>query len=263
MNHPLSPSQTVAVDYYQLSHPPQAQTIEVITETLVSLYVNGVEMVTFACMPTLQRELALGFLLNEGIIESLAEVGAAYLCAAGACVDVWLHHAARAPSRHILTSGCAGGVTFDDLQRALPPIESPITLSIETAIASLKTLQEAAPLHRLTGGTHTSGLFKNGQLVALVEDIGRHNTLDKLRGDCALRGLDTRDSIVVTTGRVSSEMLNKAAHMGCPVIVSRTTPTSLAIHMAQAWNITLIGYVRGNRATVYTGAQRIIRHYRE
>lgn len=256
MNHPLPPSQTVAVDYYQLSHPHQAQTIEVITETLVSLYVNGAEMVTFACTPTLQRELALGFLLNEGIIESLAEVGAAYLCAAGACVDVWLHHAARAPGRHVLTSGCAGGITFD-LQRALPPIESQITISIETAIAHLRTLQKAAPLHRLTGGTHTSGLFKNGQLVALAEDIGRHNTLDKLRGDCAQRGLETQDSVLVTTGRISGEMLNKAARMGCPVIVSRTTPTSLAIHMAQAWNITLIGYVRGNRATVYTGAQRI------
>lgn len=257
MTPPPPPRQIVAVDYYQLPNPPKTQTIEVITETLMTLYVNGAEMVTFACTPTLQKELAVGFLLNEGVISDASEVGALHLCAAGSCVDVWLHHAARAPVRSIFTSGCAGGITFDDLPRALPPIESQIAIAIETAIAHLRTLQTAAPLHRLTGGTHTSGLFKTGQLVALAEDIGRHNTLDKLRGDCALRGLDTQNNILVTTGRVSSEMLNKARRMGCPIVVSRTTPTSLAIQMAQAWNITLIGYVRGNRATVYTGAQRI------
>jgi FdhD protein len=249
--------ETFEVTYGLPSHQTLKKEIEIIAEALVGLYVNGAEMVTFACTPTMQKELAVGFLLNEGIIESMGEVGAAHLCASGLCVDIWLHHAARAPTRRILTSGCAGGVTFDDLARTMPPLESNVTLPMERLWACLKTLQEAGPLYRRSGGVHASGLFKEGQLVSIAEDIGRHNTLDKIRGDCALRGIETRDGILATTGRVSSEMLNKAARMGCPIVISRTSATSLSVQMARAWNITLVGYVRGNRATVYSGEERV------
>jgi FdhD protein len=87
--------------------------------------------------------------------------------------------------------------------------------------------------------------------------VGRHNTLDKLRGLALLQGLDTRDRILLSSGRISSEMLNKAAQMGVPVIVSRTSPTSLSVTLARAWGITLIGYARQNRMNVYTGAERL------
>ncbi len=257
MNDSSQPHQTISVTYCQPPDPPETQAAETITEALVSLYVNGTEMVTFACTPVQQKELALGFMLNEGIISGLDEVGAAHVCAAGSCVDIWLYHAARAPSRRVLTSGCAGGVTFDDLARELPPLDSKLVLPVEEVLDCIRTLQEAGTLHRLTGGTHTSGLFQGGQIVSLAEDIGRHNTLDKIRGDCALRGLETRDGLLATTGRVSSEMLNKAARMGCPIVVSRTSPTTLSVQMARAWNITLAGYARGNRMTIYSSNERI------
>jgi FdhD protein len=87
--------------------------------------------------------------------------------------------------------------------------------------------------------------------------VGRHNTLDKLRGMALMQGLDTRDLILLSSGRISSEMLTKAAKMKVPVIVSRTSPTSLSVALAQAWRITLIGYARQSRMNVYTGEERL------
>ncbi|MDE3091141.1 MAG: formate dehydrogenase accessory sulfurtransferase FdhD, partial [Chloroflexota bacterium] len=92
----------------------------------------------------------------------------------------------------------------------------------------------------------------------IAEDVGRHNTLDKIRGDCLMRGVATRDGILISTGRISSEMITKAAKMLVPIVVSRTSPTHLAVELARAWNITLIGYARGGQMQVYTGIERIV-----
>jgi FdhD protein len=91
----------------------------------------------------------------------------------------------------------------------------------------------------------------------VAEDVGRHNTLDKLRGMALMEGLDTRDLILLSSGRISSEMLVKAAKMKVPVIVSRTSPTSLSVALAQAWGFTLIGYARQSRMNVYAGEERL------
>jgi len=91
----------------------------------------------------------------------------------------------------------------------------------------------------------------------VAEDVGRHNTVDKLAGLCLTRGVPTRGLILLTSGRVSSEMLAKAARMGTPVVISRTAPTSLSVEQARAWGITLIGYARGRRFRVYAGEGRI------
>jgi FdhD protein len=87
--------------------------------------------------------------------------------------------------------------------------------------------------------------------------VGRHNTLDKIQGQCLLEGVDTKDRILLTTGRLSAEMLNKAAKMQVPVLVSRTSPTDLAVELAKAWGITLIGYARGEQMQVYSGEERV------
>jgi FdhD protein len=94
-------------------------------------------------------------------------------------------------------------------------------------------------------------------MVSSGEDVGRHNTLDKVRGDCFLRGIDTLGGILLSTGRISSEMLDKAAKMGCPIVASRTSPTSLAVQLARAWNITLVGYLRRGKMLVYANDWRL------
>lgn len=248
--------ETIPVTHYVFPNP-QRQDIEIVAEALVSLHVNGTELVTLACTPVGQKELALGFLLNEAIVDDVSEVGALHVCASGLCVDVWLHHAVRPLARYILTSGCGGGMTFDDLSRTIQPLTSNLSLSVEQLWSHIKILQDASRLYRLSGGVHASGLFKGDQLVAMAEDMGRHNTLDKIRGDCALRGIETRDGVLVTTGRISSEMLNKAGRMGCPIVVSRTSATSLSVQLAHMWNITLAGYARRNQVTIYNGVERL------
>jgi len=94
----------------------------------------------------------------------------------------------------------------------------------------------------------------------MVEDVGRHNTIDKLTGCCLKHGIETHGKVLLVTGRTSSEMLRKAAVMGCPITASRTSPTSLSVEMAQAWNITLVGYVRSGELRVYSHPERIRNH---
>ena len=122
----------------------------------------------------------------------------------------------------------------------------------------MKELSDAAALYNRAGGIHTAALAEGEELLFTTEDIGRHNTLDKITGICLRQGQPTRDRILLTSGRVSSEMINKVARMGIPIVISRTSPTSLSVQLAQAWGITLIGYTRRRSFRVYATAERII-----
>jgi FdhD protein len=119
-------------------------------------------------------------------------------------------------------------------------------------------LFESQTIYRQTGGVHTSALSDGEQLIASTEDVGRHNTLDKLAGLCLLQGILPERRVIVTTGRISSEMLQKARRMGASVVISRTSPSSLSIRLANQWGITLIGYARRNRFNVYSHPGRIL-----
>jgi len=229
----------------------------VIEEVLISIHVNGQELATIAATPIHQDRLAIGFLANEGLIGSKDEVRAVHICPSGLCVDVWLTHDIESPSKRILTSGCGGGVTFDDLTGTQAPLDSNTTLPAGQLWSLMEQLQNVGRLYRRTRGVHTSALFSGAKLVSSGEDVGRHNTLDKIRGDCLLRGVDTHDGILLSTGRISSEMLNKAAKMGCPIVASRTSPTSLSVQLALAWNVALVGYVRRGKMLVYANGWRL------
>jgi FdhD protein len=224
----------------------------------LSIYVNGFELATFMCSPVQQKALAVGFLANEGFIEEIEEVQVLHLCAQGTCVDVWLSHALQRPERAIVTSGCGGGMTFDDLSRQVEPLESPVRVRATQIHGLLRRVLNAGALYEAVRGVHTSALSDGEELLLVAEDVGRHNTVDKLRGLALMEGVATRDRILLSSGRISSEMLNKAARMGVPVVVSRTSPTSLSVALARAWGITLIGYARQTRMNVYAGAERVV-----
>ncbi len=232
---------------------------EIIEEALITIYVNGIELATIMATPQEQDLLALGFLKNEGLIANLSEIEILHISAAGCCVDIWLNRPFEKPARAIITSGCGGGVTFTDPETGLQPLESDIQIEPELIRAAFRKLQPPNSLYARSRGVHAAGLLdpQTEELVAIVEDVGRHNTIDKLTGCCLKHGIATRDRILLVTGRISSEMMRKTATMGCPIVASRTSPTSLSVEMASAWNVTLVGYVRSGTMKVYNGFERL------
>lgn len=255
----------------------------VIAETPWALFINGREWLTFMCSPVGLHQLALGFMLSEGLIGGLDDLWKlkvhldehrVYMLFPEAGIDGELRmrgceesvgsidvrlrrEPPPPPQRRILTSGCGGGVTFDDLSGDRPPLRSELRVTPAQIAAMMRQLNEAAALYRSSRGVHTSALAGPAGLIAVAEDVGRHNTLDKLRGAALLAGASTRDRVLVSSGRISSEMISKARKMEVPVVVSRTSPTLMSIRLAQAWGITLVGYVRGRQMRVYAGAERV------
>jgi FdhD protein len=232
---------------------------ETIVETPVSLTVNGEVWVTFMCTPVNLEALAIGFLYNEGIVEKMSEVVDARVCEHGDNVDVWLDHEAKPPTRWRRTSGCTGGVTAVDLL-AKPNVSlngDNLKVQPEAIGHLVEMLFEAQVLYRQTGGVHTSILSNGEKILLSAEDIGRHNTLDKIAGLCLMNDIWPEVRVLMTTGRISSEMLQKAAQLTVPIVISRTSPSSLSIEMAERYGITLIGYARKNRFNVYSNSQRV------
>lgn len=229
-------------------------------EGQVCLFVNGQELATVMCTPRDLDELALGFLRSENIIQSRDDVEVLTVTEAETCVDVWLKPSVpyTPPQRRIITSGCGGGLTFDDLQASRPPLDAHTTVTPDQVFARLRELYRAVPLYEATQGIHAAAFADDARLVLVAEDIGRHNAVDRLWGKALKLGQPTAGLMLFSTGRISSEMLNKAARMGAPIVVSRTSPTSLSVKLAQAWNVTVIGYSRRNTLRVYSGAERVV-----
>jgi FdhD protein len=231
---------------------------EVIAEGFVTIFINGRELATLMCTPRDPLQLVFGFLANEGFIQSLAEVELAHLCQAETCADLWLSHQVwDQPRRRVITSGCSGGLTFADLAGEQPPVPNSSSFDPNQLGILLSQLQGKESLYTRARGVHTSALSDGEHLLMVTEDIGRHNTLDRLRGECLRQNRDPAGLILLTTGRVSSEMIFKAAQMRCPIVASRTSPTSLSVQLAQSWNITLCGYVHKDRMNIYTHPERL------
>jgi FdhD protein len=230
----------------------------VIEEMILSLYVNGQEIATLMCSPVDQEALALGFLFNEGVIQSINEVRVLRSNPARTSVDVFLKFPLfDTPRRMVLTSGCGGGITFEHLAQDYPALESSLVVTPQVILDRMHDLNHSAALYQQVRGVHTSILAAPDRLLVTAEDIGRHNTIDKLAGKALQAKIPMRDTLLVTSGRVSSEMLNKARRMQIPIVASRTAPTSISVKLAQAWNICVVGYVRQNGMRVYTHPQRL------
>lgn len=231
----------------------------VVEEALACISLNGRELATFMCTPADLDKLALGFLYNEGLITHMADVRHLRVSKGRTCVDVWLRDpSVEPPQRKIITAGCGGGVTFDDLSQKHEPLSSPLTATPAQLAELMRLVHLGAESYKLARGIHTAALSDGERLLLQVEDVGRHNCLDKLAGAALQEGVVTRDCIILTSGRISSEMLNKARRMETPIICSRTSPTSLSVALADAWQITIVAYLRQERMRVYTHGRRIL-----
>jgi len=249
----------------------QPETVDagVIGEIRFSVFVDDRELVTLMCSPFQLRPLVVGFLYLEGLIESVDDLEMVRVCLEDRLADVRLLNGfPDIPPRKILTSGCTGGVSFG---KYLDQIEQFRVTDDTTRVAPeriydlLRALYDQSSLYRQSGGVHTAILaFPDGAAPRFVaEDIGRHNTLDKLQGMALLEDVSTRGGLIMATGRISSEMLFKAAIMGVPVVCSRTSPTNLALAVAERLNITVVGYIRQGSMNVYTHPDRIAAAHRD
>jgi FdhD protein len=226
---------------------------EVVREQPLSVFVNGEKFLTLLCSPMMLEPLVVGYLWMEKVIADVAQITDLQVSVVDGRAEVTLDRAVTLPTERILTSGCGGGITFRIDHRLFPRLHSRLRVEPSELAARMKDLFDAAVHYRRSRGIHGAALADPDRVLLVAEDVGRHNAVDKLKGEALLRGLATDDRLLLSTGRISSEMLLKAARMGVPVVASRTSPTEMAVALAEQLGITVCGYVRPDSLNVYAG----------
>jgi len=229
--------------------------VRVPTEMELTIYVNHKALVTILCTPSKLNCLVVGYLYAEGIISGIGDVASMRVCEKESLADVMLSNPEyELPALRTLASGCSGGGVFKTQGQR---VDSGLVVIPTEVLSLMGQFQEQMVLYQFTGGVHTSALSDTKSLLVVAEDIGRHNTLNKIQGECLLRRLSTRDRLLLITGRISSEMLLKAAKMQVPIVVSRHSPTERAISLARDLGIALVGQARGSRLAVFSHPERL------
>ena len=226
---------------------------DVVREQPLTLHVNGEKFLTLLCSPMRLEALVVGYLWMEKIIGGVDDIAALDVSAVDGRADVTLTHPVALPTERILTSGCGGGITFRIDHRLFPRLSSALRVRPSDLAEGMKQLFDAATHYKRSRGIHGAALSDGSRLLVVAEDVGRHNAVDKVKGQALLDGIPTTDRILLSTGRISSEMLLKAARMGVPVVASRTSPTEMAVALAEQLNVTVCGYVRPDGLNLYAG----------
>lgn len=222
-----------------------------------TIYVNEKEIITLLCSPDSLKELAIGFLHSEGFISSLSDIDRIFIDEDKGLSYVYINNVnafnEEFRGKRTITSGCGKGTVFYNVVDSFRSkrIENTLYVPADKIKALMRKFNKNSKLFLETGGVHSCALCRLDDIIVFKEDIGRHNALDKVMGHALLNGIDTRDKIILTSGRISSEILIKAAKRQIPIIVSRSAPTSLAVEIAQELNMTLIGFARGEKMNIY------------
>lgn len=225
-------------------------------EKKVRVSVNGKEILSLYCTPHMVRELVVGFIVNEGIIKGSwcadrmrIEYGDDIL------IDIPAEGEVSTNGRTV-TSGCLGGVTFSGRIED-EPVKDTFTIDGDALVKVFREFQQKSEFYKSTGCIHSAALSDGKTMVAFAEDIGRHNAVDKVIGYAILEDISFSGKVLLASGRISSEISLKCARRGIPVLATRAAPTHLAIEIAQARGVTVVGFVRGSRFNVYTHPERI------
>jgi len=235
--------------------------------------VNGRELVTLIASPHDLRFLVAGFLRLHGFVDSVCDFQMLSVCEESSIANVRVRRELPERLRPVLTSGCGTVVTFtvgipeeEKYDALLSPLRRKIIRAAEgmsVAPAAVFRLMEElagrAEGYRIHGGIHSAAVGDtDGSLLLFAEDIGRHNTLDRIAGEAPLKGIDLAGTMIVTSGRISTEMASKVTRLDIVLIASRTSPTDIAVRMCDEAGITLLGYVHGGcKFTVYSHPERL------
>ena len=236
----------------------------VVTEFSLTIVLNNRELVSLLCSPIKLDCLAIGFLSSEGLINNKGEIenvstdeerGVAQVTASAAGEPT-----IEIPSgQFIASSGGKGSRSYRTLDNSNSvEIKSQLQITPAEVFALMERFVQHSSVFKATGGVHSAALCDTGNILIFSEDIGRHNAIDKVFGDCILNDMSTDDHIIVTSGRVSSEILLKVAKRNIPILISKSAPTNVGVKLAGDLGITLIGFARGRRMNVYTCPWRIV-----
>lgn len=237
-------------------------TDQIIAEKNLNINVNRKFYASLMCTPDEVLHLALGFLFAEGVISSMKDIKSIDEKDENSlCIILKNELEPVADKRRILTSGCAGGsIDLNILEESnIKPVESSCSYSVDQILMLMKEFNHKSELFKQTGGVHSCAICSNEGSIFFSEDIGRHNALDKVIGKALFRNTDLKDKVLLTTGRISSDIILKAARAGIPIVISHSAPTDMALSIAKASNMTMIGFVRGSRMNIYCGDNRILR----
>jgi len=228
---------------------------ETVREFPLVLNVNGRELATLIASPHDLRFLVAGFLYLQGFVKSVADIPLLSVCTDYGIANVQIKGDLPERLKPVLTSGCGTGITF-----TLPQHLATVTgrsFAPEELFFLMDQLARQADRYRSHGGIHSAAVGDGSRMLLYAEDLGRHNTLDRIAGEALLKNIDLAGEMLVTSGRVSTEMAAKAAQLGISVIASRTSPTDMAVKLCNDAGITLVGYLRGGRFQVYSHPERL------
>lgn len=258
-------SYTEEVIINRINHSKSETTEDtVIVEYPFTIFLNEEEFITLLCSPMGLDYLSVGFLVSEGIIKSKEQIKKIYIDEEKGHGYVELKNksilAEKLFGKRTITTGCGKGTVFYNVLDSLgaQSIENTLVLSAEEILKLSGQLNGMSHLFKETGGVHACSLCDKGEILLFHEDVGRHNALDKIIGEAFLKDMNLEDKLLITTGRISSEMIIKTSKRKIPMIVSRSAPTNLSVSIAKTLNITLIGFARGRRLNIYNGEKNIL-----
>jgi len=231
-------------------------------EFILTIYLNEQELVTLMCSPKDLKYLAVGFLISEGLLKSNDEIKKIEVDEWAGVVRVETKGTPEPDNRffakRLITSGCGGGATFYSVADiAVSKVESQMKISADAILNLAKEFQHHSELYLSTHGVHSAALCDGQKILVFNEDIGRHNAIDKIFGKCLLEKINTDNRAIISSGRVSSEIMHKVAKRNIPIVISISTPTSLGVKIAESFGITLIASVSGKKFDVYTNDWRV------
>jgi FdhD protein len=239
--------------------------IEAIREVPLTIFLNGREVVTLLCTGKYPRHLAVGFLKSDALITDPAQLLNVDIAdeTERITAKVTVSHDPWAEGRTIqrsITSGCGKGTNFDRNVATISKrrVDSKLKVSPGQILALAAELKNRSTLYGRTRGCHNSSLCTPQEMLLFREDIGRHNAIDMIVGECFLEGIPTEDKMIVSTGRVASEILLKTVRIGVSVLASTAVATSFSVDLARTIGMTLIGNIKADSFWVYNDPGRII-----
>ena len=233
-------------------------TRQVVQEYPLRLRVNGRDLATLICSPHQLNFLLAGFFRLQGFIDNLDDILSMGVCDDFGLAEVRLRRQLPERLQPTLTSGCGTGVTYNLPKGLLNPSRpSQRCYHREALLRLMKDLQNQADKYRNHGGIHSAAVGDDRGMLLYAEDLGRHNTLDRIAGEALFKDVALQDRMLVTSGRVSTEMVAKAARIGIGLIASRTSPTDKAVELCEQAGMTLVGYLRGNNMEIYCHSEQL------